>query len=318
LPAEVVAPASRAVAGSGRRPAGAGARSVRARQRGEGLAGVLFVLPATLLMVAVLVFPALVTLRLSLSPREGAGTWTFTLSQYGRLLHDPVLAHALWNTVTFVATSLAGHLLLGLALALALSQRLPGLFVLRLIVLVPWTVPDVVAGILFRWIFNPISGCLNPLLHAIFPRFPENFAWLSSPALAFPSVIFANVWRGYPLVMVILLAGLVAIPRELYEAAAVDGAGHFRRFVHVTLPGLSTLIVIAMALDMVWEFRRFALVLTMTGGGPGTLTEVLSTLVYKTYFQFFTFEYASAIAIVMSVFLFALSMPYIALVARER
>jgi multiple sugar transport system permease protein len=131
-------------------------------------------------------------------------------------------------------------------------------------------------------------------------------------------VIFANVWRGYPLVMVMLLAGLVAIPRELYEVAAVDGAGRFRRFVHVTLPGLSTLIVIAMALDMVWEFRRFALVLTMTGGGPGTLTEVLSMLVYKTYFQFFTFEYASAIAIVMCVFLFALSVPYIALVARER
>ena len=110
----------------------------------------------------------------------------------------------------------------------------------------------------------------------------------------------------------------MAIPRELYEAAAVDGAGKVKRFFHVTLPSLSTIILIALALDMVWEFRRFALVVTMTGGGPGTLTEVLSTLVYKTYFQFFTFEYASAMAILMSAVLFILSLPYIILVGRER
>ncbi len=136
--------------------------------------------------------------------------------------------------------------------------------------------------------------------------------------MAFPSVILANVWRGYPLVMVMLLAGLMAIPRELYEAAAVDGAGRVKRFLYVTLPGLRTIALIALALDMVWEFRRFALVLTMTGGGPGTLTEVLATLVYKTYFQFFAFEYASAIAVLMSVVLFVLSLPYIVLVGRER
>ena len=155
-------------------------------------------------------------------------------------------------------------------------------------------------------------------MQRIIPGFPADFSWLSSPTLAFPSVIFANIWRGYPLVMVMLLAGLMAIPRELYEAAEVDGAGRLKRFLHVTLPGLSTIILIALALDMVWEFRRFALVLTMTGGGPGTLTEVLSTLVYKSYFQFFTFEYASAIAILMSVVLFILSLPYIILVGRER
>jgi multiple sugar transport system permease protein len=118
--------------------------------------------------------------------------------------------------------------------------------------------------------------------------------------------------------MVMLLAGLMAIPRETYEAAAVDGAGPVRRFVHVTLPGLNTIILIALALDMVWEFRRFALVMTMTDGGPGTLTEVVSTLVYKSYFRFFAFEYASAIAILMTLVLLGLSLPYILLVGRER
>jgi len=279
--------------------------------------GPLFVLPATLMLAAVLIFPAAMTLKLSLT-HEGGGRWSLALVHYLKAFRDPVLAQTFRNTFAFVALSLAGHLLLGLALALALNQALPGQTFFRLIALVPWTVPDVIAGIIFRWVFNPIHGCLNPLLQSVIPGFPANFSWLSSPTLAFPSLIFANIWRGYPLVMVMLLAGLMAIPRELYEAAAVDGAGRVKRFLHVTLPGLSTIILIALALDMVWEFRRFALVLTMTGGGPGTLTEVLSTLVYKSYFQFFTFEYASAIAILMSVVLFILSLPYIVLVGRQQ
>jgi multiple sugar transport system permease protein len=269
------------------------------------------------MLVAVLVFPAFITLKLSVTPEGGSG-WNLTFTHYQKAVGDPVLLQTFKNNFAFVTWSLVGHFVLGLGLALALNQALPGQTFFRLIALIPWTIPDVVAGIIFRWALNPINGCLNPLIRMVFPSFPAEFQWLSSPTLAFPSVIVANVWRGYPLVMVMLLAGLMAIPRELYEAAAVDGAGKLKRFFHVTLPGLSTIILIALALDMVWEFRRFALVVTMTGGGPGTLTEVLSTLVYKTYFQFFTFEYASAMAILMSVVLFLLSLPYILLVGRER
>ena len=279
--------------------------------------GYVFVLPATLLLLAVLIFPAFITLKASFTP-DGAAGWRFTPAQYLKAFRDPVLMHAFKNTFSFVAWSMVGHFVLGLGLALALNQALPGQTFFRLIALVPWTIPDVVAGILFRWVLNPIHGAINPLIRTFIPSFPAEFQWLSNPTLAFPSVIVANVWRGYPLVMVMLLAGLMAIPRELYEAAAVDGAGKIRRFFHVTLPGLSTIILIALALDMVWEFRRFALVVAMTGGGPGTLTEVLSTLVYKTYFQFFSFEYASAMAILMSAVLFVLSLPYIILVGREQ
>jgi multiple sugar transport system permease protein len=279
--------------------------------------GYFFVLPATLMLAAVLIFPAFITLKASVTPEGGSG-WNVTSAHYQKAFRDLVLLQTFKNTVAFVAWSLAGHFVLGLALALVLNQALPGRMFFRLVALIPWTIPDVVAGILFRWVLNPIHGAMNPLIRMVFPSFPAEFEWLSNPTLAFPSVIIANVWRGYPLVMVMLLAGLMAIPRELYEAAAVDGAGKLRRFYHITLPGLSTIIIIALALDMVWEFRRFALVVVMTGGGPGTLTEVLSTLVYKTYFQFFTFEYASAMAILMSAVLFILSLPYIILVGRER
>ncbi len=279
--------------------------------------GYFFIFPATLMLVAVLVFPAFITMKFSLTPEGGSG-WGLTLGHYQKAFQDPVLLKTFMNTFAFVAWSLVGHLTVGLALALALKQALPGQTFFRLVALIPWTIPDVVAGIIFRWGLNPIFGCVNPLIRMVFPSFPAEFQWLSSPTLAFPSLILANIWRGYPLVMVMLLAGLMAIPRHLYEAAEVDGASRVRRFWHVTLPGLSTIILIALALDMVWEFRRFALVLTMTGGGPGTLTEVLSTLVYKTYFEFFTFEYASAMAILMSIVLFILSMPYIILVGRKQ
>ncbi|MEM4724942.1 MAG: sugar ABC transporter permease [Candidatus Hadarchaeum sp.] len=275
--------------------------------------GYIFIFPATFMLFAVLVFPAFITIKLSFTH---AGE--LSLINYQKALHDPILLKTFYNTFTFVTFSLLGHLIVGLLLALVLNRALPGQTIFRLIALIPWTIPDVITGIIFRWMLNPIFGCVNPLIRIIFPSFPSDFQWLSNSSFAFPTLILANIWRGYPLVMVMILAGLTTIPRQLYEAASVDGAGRLQRFIHITLPGLSTIIFIALALDMVWEFRRFALVLTMTGGGPGTLTEVLSTLVYKTYFQFFDFEYASTIAILMSFVLFILSIPYIILVGRKQ
>ncbi len=141
--------------------------------------------------------------------------------------------------------------------------------------------------------------------------------WLTDPRLVMPSVILANVWRGFPFVMIIFLAGLQRIPTELYEAAAIDGAGTVRRFRHVTLPGLRRVMIVALALDTIWETRRFGLVQAMTGGGPGTMTEVLSTQVFKQYFQFFKFEYASAMAIAMTGLLLLVSIPYVRMIVRQ-
>jgi multiple sugar transport system permease protein len=136
--------------------------------------GMLFILPATLMLGAVLVFPAFITLKLSVTP-EGASGWTPTLVHYQKAFHDPILLQTFKNTFAFVAWSLVGHLVLGLALALALNQALPGQAVFRLVALVPWTIPDVVAGIIFRWVLNPIHGALNPLLQTLIPGFPADF-----------------------------------------------------------------------------------------------------------------------------------------------
>jgi multiple sugar transport system permease protein len=275
----------------------------------------LFVLPGVLLLVLVLGFPAITSLSYSIKP-EKAGAVPYTFSNYSNLLKDPFFTRTFWNTAVFVFFSVASHMILGLAVAMVLNRALPARPLFRLIALLPWVVPDVVVGIIWKWMYDPIYGALNDVLLKIgFISTPVE--WLSNPKLALFSVILVNLWRGFPFVMLILLAGLQAIPRHLYEAAAIDGATKIQSFFHITIPGLKKMIVVALALDIVWEVRRFGLIQAMTKGGPGVLTEVLSTYTYKQYFQFFRFEYASAIAVVMTVVLLLVSLPYIWMISQE-
>jgi len=276
---------------------------------------VFFVLPGVLLLVLVLGFPAITSLSYSIKP-EQAGPVSYTLSNYMNLLKDPFFSRTFWNTGIFVFLSVASHMVLGLAVAMVLNTALPAKPLFRLIALLPWVVPDVVAGIIWKWMYNPIYGAINDFLLKI-GLINTPVEWLSNPTLALFSVILVNLWRGFPFVMLILLAGLQAIPRHLYEAAGIDGASRVQSFFHITIPGLRKMIVVALALDIVWEVRRFGLIQAMTQGGPGVLTEVLSTYTYKQYFQFFRFEYASAIAVVMTVVLLLVSLPYIWMISQE-
>lgn len=274
-----------------------------------------FVFPGVLLLILVLGFPAVTSLLYSIKP-EGGGTAGYTFAHYANLLKDPFLKTTFWNTGVFVFLSVATHLILGLAVALVLNTALPAKPLFRLIALLPWVVPDVVAGIIWKWMFDPLYGALNDVLLK-FGLINAPMEWLSNPKLALFSVVLVNLWRGFPFVMLILLAGLQAIPKHLYEAAAIDGANKLRSFFHVTLPGLQKMIVVALALDIVWEVRRFGLIQAMTQGGPGVLTEILSTYTYKQYFKFFRFEYASAISVVMTAVLLLISIPYIWMISQE-
>jgi multiple sugar transport system permease protein len=274
-----------------------------------------FVLPGVILLVMVLGWPAITSILYSFET-EKAGDAAFTLANYKSLLKDPFFNTTFWNTTVFVFFSVVAHMILGLAVAMVLNSALPAKPVFRVIALLPWVVPDVVAGIIWKWMFDPIYGALNDLLIKI-GLLNTPIEWLSNPKLAMTSAILVNLWRGFPFVMLILLAGLQSIPRHLYEAAAIDGAPKFQQFIHITLPGLKKMIVVALALDIVWEVRRFGLIQAMTQGGPGILTEVLSTYTYKQYFKFFRFEYASAISVVMTIVLLLVSLPYIWMISQE-
>lgn len=278
--------------------------------------GYWFVAPATLTLAAVLVFPAVITVLYSITAERAPLLSQLTLRNYRLVAADPAVLASFVNTLLFVVCSVGFHLVMGLWVALLLHETVKGSMLFQTIMLLPWTIPDVVAGIIWKWMLHPVNGIVNDLLsHAGLISAPVE--WLSRPELAFPSVIAANIWRGFPFVMLILLAGLKSIPIEQYEAAAVDGATALQRFRYITLPGLRKLVVIALALDTVWEFRRFGLVAAMTNGGPGYSTEILSLTVFKQYFEFFRFEFASAVAIVMSIVLLIASVPYVVMMVRE-
>ena len=275
----------------------------------------IFVLPGVLLLVLVLGWPAVTSILYSFETGK-PGAAGLTLANYASLLKDPFFKTTFWNTGIFVFFSVGLHMILGLGVAMVLNRALPAKPLFRVIALLPWVVPDVVAGIIWKWMLDPIYGALNDLLLKM-GFIDVGIEWLSNPKLAMISVILVNLWRGFPFVMLILLAGLQSIPKHLYEAAALDGASGLQQFIYITLPGLKKMIVVALALDIVWEVRRFGLIQAMTQGGPGVLTEVLSTYTYKQYFQFFRFEYASAISVIMTITLLLISLPYIWMISQE-
>lgn len=271
--------------------------------------GFAFALPTLLLLLLVLGVPAILAVANSFTP-VWSDAKSFTLDNYLRLQQDKLFWESLWVTIVFVAGTVGLHLLIGLGVALALNTELFGNWAFRIIAILPWTVPDVISGLVWRFMYDPTAGIINYFLDRLGVQNPY-IEWLAAPHLALPSVIVADVWRGYPFVMLILLAGLQAIPKELYEAARADGASVLQEFRHITLPGLKHMFQIAFALDVIWQFRRFGLVYNMTQGGPGNATDILPLAIYRQYFKYFNFEYASAMAVALAVIMIVISIPYV-------
>ena len=294
------------------------ANAMRARRLrvSEELHGLLFVAPALLLLVVVLGFPAIAAGLQSVN-MMWVDKPAFSLAAYRQLASDPVFTHAAVNTLLFVVATVAFHLLAGLALALLLNLEVRGKWLFRVAALLPWTVPDVVAGLVWRFMFDPLAGFVNSAAIAL--RFTnEPIDWLGDPTLARLCLVLAEGWRAYPFIMLILLAGLQAIPRTQYEAARIDGASAWQSFVYVTLPNLRTMLIIALVLDTIWECRLFGMVFSLTGGGPGDATQTLPLLVYRQNFEFFNTAYSAAIAVVLALAMFTIAVPYLRMTMKQR
>ena len=272
-------------------------------------------LPGFLLLLFILGFPAGAAILQSFNL-----VWvkdpSFSVKSYIRLVHDREFLVSLWNTVLFVSTVITAHLLIGLAVALLLNSQIKQKRFFRVVAILPWTMPDVIGGLIWRFMFDTLPGLINAVLLKLV-LIDEPIDWLGDPSLAFGCLTFAEIWRGYPYAMLIMLAGLQAIPGEQYEAAQIDGASRIQSFFHVTLPNLMPMIIIAAVLDTVWECRLFGMVYSMTGGGPGYETQVLSLLTYKHYFVFFNTSYAASIAAILAVTLLAISIPYMRITMRQ-
>lgn len=277
--------------------------------------GYLFILPAFLLLLVILGFPAVAAILQSFSIM-----WviepSFTLKSYINLAHDVEFLASLVNTVIFVCATVGFHLLIGLGVALLLNMEIKNRHFFRVIAILPWTVPDVIGGLIWRFMFDTLPGIVNAVLLKT-GLIVNPIDWLGNPRLAFPCLIFAEVWRGYPFAMLILLAGLQAIPKQQYEAAEIDGASKVQSFFYITVPNLKYMVVIALVLDTIWECRLFGMVYSMTGGGPGYSSQVLSVLTYKHYFLFFNSSYAAAIAVVLAIIMLIISIPYLRMTMRQ-
>ena len=278
--------------------------------------GYWFVAPATAVLLLVLVLPVVHVLYESFVWTSSSRTRVApSLRNYAFLAEDEIVRTAVANTVTFTVVSVLGHLAIGLGVALLLNQRIRGRAVFRNLALLPWMLPPAVVATGWAWLYHNPFGMLNPLLTGLgvlsAPR-----AWLASPDTAMGAVIVANLWRGFPFISLVLLAGLQAIPAALYEAAGVDGAGTWARFRHVTLPGVKRVMLIALTLDVINTVKYFDLIWVMTAGGPANRTEVLSTLIYRLAFQFFRTGRAAALAMLMVLALAVFSVFYVRLTVR--
>ncbi|MDQ2078983.1 sugar ABC transporter permease [Xanthobacteraceae bacterium Astr-EGSB] len=278
--------------------------------------GYLFILPALLMLVVILGFPALAAFLQSFNLMWVAKPG-FSLGAYRALVDDAEFLHSLFNTVVFVVVVVSSHLVVGLSIALLLNMDIKFKWMWRVVAILPWTMPDVIGGLVWRFMFDTLPGIVNSVLLRTHLT-TEPVDWLGQPGLAFFAVILAESWRGYPYVMLILLAGLQSIPRQQYEAAELDGCSALQKFMYVTMPNLKHMFIISLVLDTVWESRLFGMVYSMTGGGPGYSSQILTLLSYKQYFQFFNVSYGAAMAVVLATVLFFISLPYLRLSMRQQ
>jgi multiple sugar transport system permease protein len=264
------------------------------RSEREGDNPLPFLAPAALLLALVTAFPILYVLLLSLQRRSliGEATRFIALDNYLRMAGDPRFWNAFGNTLYFTVVSVAMELLLGLAIALLVQRQRRGRALLYGAILLPWAVPTAVSARMWEWIYNADTGVLNYLLGT-------NVNWLGSPVWAMHAAIVMDVWKSTPFVALLLIAALQAIPRDIYRAAAVDGASAWLVLRRITLPLLLPVILVALVFRTIDAFRVFDAVYVLTGGGPGNSTETMSIYAYKVLFQSLELGYGSALAVVV-------------------
>jgi multiple sugar transport system permease protein/N,N'-diacetylchitobiose transport system permease protein len=296
----------------------AGGLSWRARTR-EGRFALALLLPSVIAVFGIVVYPILRTLYTSLfavnSPLPGHYNWV-GLRNYTFALSHGEFWSAVERTAYFTFLSTGLELLFGIAIALLLNAPLRARWLFRTIVVLPWALPTIVNGALWRYMFNAQYGVVNALLTQL--HITSNYqAWFSKPFLALNLVVLADVWKNTSLVAFFLLAGLTTIPRELYEAARVDGYGPVGAFFHITLPLLRPVIVIVLVLRTIEAFKVFDIIYVMTGGGPANGTQSIAFYTYQRAFSDEFFGYGSALAYLMVIFIMALAVLYIRLLRTE-
>lgn len=272
--------------------------------------GYLFISPIVFLLVALIIYPMVYGIYISFFNTNLVNKWNFVgLKYYIDAFTTPVFYRSILLTFKFMILVVAGHFILGFILATLLNKEFWGRTFFRVVFMLPWLFPEAVIALLFTWIMNPMYGVLNSVLRSL-GIISTNISWLGSKELAFPAIVFACIWKGFPLVMTMILAGLQSISEDLYEASEIDGANKWDQFKYITIPSLKPILTTVLIIDSVWWFKQYTLVYTMTAGGPGTATNLISLNIYGTAFNDLRFGMGAAWGILTFFVCYLISIVY--------
>ena len=262
-------------------------------------AQVLFLAPAVIYMVAFFGYPVVKNFVMAFQEYTtstfytGEAPWV-GFKNYSEVVSSPVFGKAMLNTLLFTAGSIVGQFVIGLALAMFFRRRFPLNGVLRSLILLPWLIPLIVSGAVWRWILDKDNGALNRFLAATGVA-TDHPGWLTSTSLALVAVIMVNIWIGIPFNLTILYGGLQDIPEDLYEAASLDGASGWQRFRFVTWPLLRPVVSVVLVLGVVYTIKVLDIILGLTGGGPANASQTIATQSYHLSFVEFDFGQGAAL-----------------------
>lgn len=266
--------------------------------------GILFLIPGLAVLCAVIVYPIIANIYLSMTDTHliYPGRSFVGLANFAKVLGDARFWTAARNSIVWTVSSVALQLLLGMGVALLLNRPLKGMKVFRVLVLIPYAFPPVAVALIWRWMLNGAFGVVNTIL-ADLGIISEQVSWLGSADTALATAIGVNVWFGYPLFAISILAALQSIPKEYYEVAQIEGASGWQTFWHVILPSIRTVVSIMVVLRTIWVFNGFDILFMLTGGGPGRSTETLPIYTYLTGWGYHMIGESAAIAVILFVFL---------------
>jgi multiple sugar transport system permease protein len=239
------------------------------------------------------------------------------LANYTRMLHDTFFWQSFRVGFLWTGVVTAGQILAGLTLALLLSRKVRFTSLYSALMLVPWAMPPIIRGIVWRQVYDPDAGILNTVLVRL-GILDHGMNWLSSFTYVIPAVIIAGVWGEIPKAAVFLLAGLKSIPADLYEAARIDGAGRWKEFSTITLPLLRPVMATVVSLSFMWNFNTFGIIWILTEGGPGGLTRLPMLAAYEEAFRYGYVGYAAAIGNVMVLIVSLVLFAYLRVQLKER
>jgi multiple sugar transport system permease protein len=268
--------------------------------------GMIMVAPAVLWLLVLLAYPFVLAIWISFTNKTVGVEGTFTgLQNFTVQWESAIFRRAFFNTLIYTAIATVFKVLLGIGLAMLLNQTFFGRRFVRAALLLPWIVPTVLSTMVWLWMFDSNLSSVNWVLRNL-GLIQRNIPWLTDPTMALTSVIIVNVWRGIPFFAITILAALQTVPRELHEAAEIDGAGAFQRFLRVTIPLITPVIAIVTIVSIIGTISDVQVVYALTGGGPNNTTHVLGTLSYRVGLNNGQLGQGAAIALHMFPFLIGL------------